>query len=49
MQHADRRALCHIVSSEPLTTDTGDWIEVPQNYIITINERNNLLIEPVVM
>ena len=28
MAQADRRQMCHIVCSEPLTADTDDWVEV---------------------
>lgn len=45
MIQQDKRQLCHIVSSEPLTADVDDWISVPTNTLITINEKSNLTIE----
>ena len=28
MEQSDRRQICHIISSEPLTDDPDDWVEV---------------------
>ena len=46
LQH-DKRQMCHIVTSEPLSTDVDDWIPVPKNTILTINERENLILESI--
>jgi glutamine amidotransferase len=34
MIQADRRQLCHIITSEPLTDDPGDWVEVNSDTMI---------------
>lgn len=31
MAQADRRQMCHIISSEPVTVDTDDWVTVCRN------------------
>ena len=47
MIQTDKRQLCHIVSSEPLTDDPNDWIEVPKNHIVLITPQSNLLLFPI--
>lgn len=44
MIQADKRQQCHIITSEPLTDDDNDWIEVPKNHMIIITPQSNLLL-----
>lgn len=34
MSQSDRRQVCHIISSEPLTDDPDDWVEVYYCYLL---------------
>ncbi|KAI3658160.1 hypothetical protein MP638_000843 [Amoeboaphelidium occidentale] len=43
----DRRENLIIVSSEPLTYERNDWISVPANSLLVINEKLNLLTYPI--
>ena len=47
MNQNDKRQLCHIVTSEPITDDPCDWIEVPKNYLVVITPQSNLLLYPI--
>jgi predicted glutamine amidotransferase len=47
MLQSDKRQLCHIISSEPLTKDYNDWINVPDNHLISINPASNLMLKPI--
>jgi glutamine amidotransferase len=49
MIQQDKRQLCYIISSEPLTSDVDDWICVPLQSIITINEQSNFTCEKITL
>eukprot|EP01134_Creolimax_fragrantissima_P007853 CFRG7853T1 len=38
-----------IVSSEPLTDDNADWLQIPRNYVVLITEEINVLMAPIVI
>lgn len=46
MALSDRRAHAHIVASEPLTADPSDWVEIPRNHFVVI-EQASLLVQPI--
>lgn len=47
MIQQDKRQLCYIFSSEPLSREVDDWIPVPIQSIITVNEESNFLLETI--
>ena len=44
MSQADRRQMCHIIASEPLTDDKDDWVQVPRNHMVVVTPQSNLLL-----
>jgi len=47
MVNEDRRENTVIIASEPLTYERADWLLVPENSIITITPKSNVLIYPI--
>lgn len=46
MAQRDKREGVIIVASERITHVDEDWMEVPENFIVVINEDNDVLLEP---
>ncbi|CAI5760474.1 unnamed protein product [Candida verbasci] len=47
MERLNRNQNVILVSSEPLTFERGDWLCVPTNTIITITNKNTILMHPI--
>ena len=47
MERLNRSQDVIFVSSEPLTFERGDWLCVPTNTILTITNRNTVLMHPI--
>ena len=47
MTKADRREDVVIVTSEPLTFESSDWLAVPLNTILAITPKLNVLLQPI--
>jgi len=47
MLQTDRRQLCHIIASEPLSKNAKDWIPVPRDHLLMVTEDSSLLIYPI--
>lgn len=44
---SDRRENVVIITSEPLTFESSDWLAVPSNCILSITKELNVLLEPI--
>jgi len=46
MLQTDRRQMCHIIASEPLSASLKDWIPVPREHLIMLTSDSSLLMFP---
>jgi hypothetical protein len=46
MTHADRLDQLAIITSEPLTDDTMDWVPVPENHTLLITKNTHIILAP---
>jgi len=46
MVQTDRRQMCHIIASEPLSASLKDWIPVPREHLIMVKADSSLLVFP---
>jgi len=47
MLQTDRRQMCHIIASEPLSKSVKDWIPVPREHLVMITKDSSLLLFPI--
>eukprot|EP00916_Digyalum_oweni_P005881 GHVL01010185.1.p1 GENE.GHVL01010185.1~~GHVL01010185.1.p1 ORF type:complete len:1145 (-),score=159.44 GHVL01010185.1:823-4257(-) len=45
MTHLDKRKGVAIISSEPLTASTTDWVPVPKNHIVVVTQNLDVLVD----
>jgi len=47
MLQTDRRQMCHIIASEPLSKNVKDWIPVPRDHLLMVTKDSSLLLFPI--
>jgi len=47
MLQTDRRQMCHIIASEPLSKNVKDWIPVPRDHLVMVTKDSSLLMFPI--
>jgi len=47
MLQTDRRQMCHIIASEPLSKNSKDWIPVPRDHLLMVTRDSSLLMFPI--
>ena len=47
MVNEDRREHMVIIASEPLTYEVSDWLLVPENSLVAITPKSNVLVFPI--
>jgi glutamine amidotransferase len=47
MLQTDRRQMCHIIASEPLSKSVKDWISVPREHLVMVTKDSSLLLFPI--